>query len=151
NSTIAFVGGRILNFDNVDGGGSFGGTTVTSTDHDGVRIINSAGTFALPALMIAGATPTAVDAISLENNAGATIGFAGLSLNTNGGRGIAASGGGTLNVSEGTSSITSTGAAALDLSGVTLGNGSGGPLTLASVSSLGSAEQGIDLNAVTGW
>src|SRR5690606_26012089 len=134
NSTISFVGGRIVSFDNMEGGASFAGSTVTSTDHDGVSIANcNAGTIALPGFTIAPGTPSAVDAILLTNNTGATISLGVVAVSTSGARAMAASGGGTINLAGTASTLSATSTRALDLNGVTVGNGSGGAMTFASV------------------
>lgn len=154
-STIDFSGGRIIDFTKVQGGVDFDGTVVTSTDHSGVRISNSGGTFAnLPALTIAAETPATVDAISLTTNTKANFYFGPLVLHTNGARGIHASDtdsyGGTLHIADTTSSIIATGAPALDLRYVSLGNGNSGAMTFADVSSSGSRGVGLRLTNVSG-
>src|SRR5690606_20837627 len=132
------------------GGGSFAGTTVVSTTHHGVHVANSAGTFALPGMTIGSGTPAPVDAISLVANPDATFSFGPLDLRTRGARAFEVSGGGTTCLAGTASSLQAVGEPALDLDGVAVGNGSGGAMALALVSSSGSADQGIDLNAVPG-
>ena len=143
NATLTHSGGRIVDFDDMDGGGSFSGTTVTNTDHDGVRIIDSAGTFASFFDVVVVNPPA--DAIVLQNNT-STVSFGLINVATNGAgiRGIFASNGGTVSVTNAASQIASTGGAAVDIDNTTLG------MTFASVSSSNSNVAGIDLDTVGG-
>lgn len=145
--TIAKSGGRVLELIDADGGGSFAGTTVTTTDHHGLRVADSRGPLALPALTIAAATPSPVDAVVLESNTG-TLSLGTLDLATFGAgvRGLTANSGGDVSLAGSSSSITSVGGAALDV--VSTGTGAG--WTFASVSSTNSAAEGVRLVDVGG-
>jgi hypothetical protein len=85
-------------------------------------------------------------AVTLTSNTGATITFSngGLDIDTTSGTGILASGGGTINVSGSSNSITATAGKAMDLSGVTVS------MTFATLSSTNSPTTGVSLSTVTG-
>jgi len=147
-STISKGGGRVIDFDDMDGGSNFTGTTVSTTNHHGKRIINSAGIHNLPNIQITTAPPAGVDALDLENNVGATINVPRLEVTTNGSRGIFANNGGTLNVTGATNQITTTGHSAIEMTNTTVGaNG----ITFASLSATSTgANEGLDLDGVGG-
>ncbi|HEX2162674.1 MAG TPA: right-handed parallel beta-helix repeat-containing protein, partial [Thermoanaerobaculia bacterium] len=147
NGTIAKSGGRILELVGADGGGSFAGTAVTTTDHHGLSVMSSSGPFTLPALTIAAATPSPVDAVVLEDNAG-SIQLGALDLATSGAgvRGLVATSGGEVSLAGATSAIASTGGAALDVTST----GTGAGWTFAAVSSTNSTGHGVRLVDVGG-
>jgi hypothetical protein len=143
NATLTHAGGRIVDFDDMDGGADFTGTIVTNNTHAGVRIVDSAGTFAsFFDVVVAGGTS---DAVVLQNNA-ATVSFGLLNLTTNGAgvRGLMVSNSGTVNVANAASQISSTGGPAVDIDTTTLG------MTFATLTSSGSTTAGIDLDTVVG-
>lgn len=146
-STISKGGGRVIDFDDMDGGSDFTGTTVNTTNHHGKRIIDSAGVHNLPNIQINTAPPAGVDALHLVNNTG-TINVPRLEVTTNGSRGIFANNGGTLNVTGMTNQITTTGHSAIEMSNTSVGT-NGMSFASLSASSTG-ANEGLDLDGVGG-
>ena len=145
--TITHTGGRAIDFDDMDGGSDFTGTTVSTTNHHGKRLVNSAGTHTFPAVVINTAPPALVDALHLENNTG-TTNVGGLSVTTNGSRGLFASNAGTLNLTGLANQVTTTGHSAVEMANTIIG-GSG--VTFASISASNTAtNEGIDLDNVSG-
>jgi len=114
-SAISKGGGRLIEFDDMDGGSDFTGTTVTSTNHHGLSIIDSAGTHAFANVEIASATPAPVAGVNLQDNTG-TVSFGRLDIHTNGAAAFFASNGGTVEVADATSQLTALGHRALDAS-----------------------------------
>ncbi len=133
---------RFAAFDNMDGGADLDGITVSSTNHEGVDVRNSAATFDFPDLTIS--TAPSVDAILLSNNTGGTINFGLLNLTTNGTRGLAALNSGNVNVANAASSINTSNATALEVNPTTVG------MTFASVTSTNSGSTGISLSGLSG-
>lgn len=146
-STISKGGGRVIEFDDMDGGSDFTGTTVNTTNHHGKRIIDSAGVHNLPNIQINTAPPAGVDALHLANNTG-TFNVLRLEVTTNGSRGIFANNGGTLNVTGATNQITTTGHSAIEMSNTSVGT-NGMSFASLSASSTG-ANEGLDLDGVGG-
>ncbi|MEM7049395.1 MAG: IPTL-CTERM sorting domain-containing protein [Acidobacteriota bacterium] len=146
NMAVSHSNGRVIVFDDVDGGSSFGGTTIATTNHHGISVQNSAGNMTFPDMVIAGGTPAPVDAVFLNANGTATINFSRVAVNTNGAgvRGLVATDSGTVNVTDNTSSIASTGGPAVVINPTAVG------MTFASVSSTNSNGAGISLTRVTG-
>lgn len=143
NVMLTHGGGRILAFDDMDGGADFAGTIVTTNTHDGLSIIDSAGTFSN--IFDLSVLNPIVDALVLQNNTG-TYSFGLLDITTNGPgiRGIFASNAGMVNVANTASQVTSSGGPAIDIDTSTLG------MTFASVTSSSSFGAGIDLDTVAG-
>lgn len=143
---IAQTGGRLLDIQNTTGGSVNINGTLTSTNGSAIRIQNTTGgaSYQFGGLTVTGAT---ANAIHLASNPGATYTFNGdVNVTTASGVGIFADSG-TLALSNAASFnnvITTTGGAALDLSGVAVSG------SLDSLTSNNSAAEGIDLDNVTG-
>lgn len=120
-STITKGGGRLVDFDDMDGGSDFSGTTISSTSHHGKRLIDSAGTHTFADVVIGSATPAPVEGVFLQNNTG-TINFGKVDVHSNAAPAFFASNGGTINVADATSQLTARGHRALDASGTTFNN-----------------------------
>ncbi len=132
------VGGTI----NVGAGGTnVGGTT--GGDAIFIQSAPAATNFSFGATTVSG---TGAGGITLNaNNAGATIGFASLSVMTSNGHGLVASGG-SVNIGGAMNTITATGGPAISVSGINTGPG----WTFSNLSSTNSATTGINLNNITG-
>ena len=136
--TINHGGGRLCDFDNFNSGTDLSSLSISSTDHEGLSIDNSAGTFTFPAMTIT--TPPSVDAISLQNNVGATTNFGDLALTTNGTSAFFANNGGLVNLAApNTATINTTDDMGIDVSGtmmsasfdsVIVNNSTGGGINL---------------------
>ncbi|MEM7479895.1 MAG: Ig-like domain-containing protein [Acidobacteriota bacterium] len=146
NMTVSHSNGRVISFNDVDGGSSFAGTTISTTNHHGISVQNSAGSHTFPNMVIAGGTPSPVDAVFLNANSSATINFSRVAVSTTGAgvRGLVATNSGTVNVTDNTSTISSTGGPAVVINPTSVG------MTFASVSSANSNGAGISLTGVTG-
>jgi VCBS repeat-containing protein len=150
NSTIDAQNQRIFDFDNVDNGGpNLTGAVLDNTNGDGIRVMNSQGTFTFPAVAI---TNAQANAIHLENNnggGGSTFNFASLgTVTTLNGGGLFALNGGTVNFVATNTAFNATGGSAIDIQN-TAGqtNGAGG-WTFAGLSSTGTSDSGVCLNNV---
>ncbi|WP_299866458.1 inverse autotransporter beta domain-containing protein [uncultured Hoeflea sp.] len=137
---------------NVDGSAAnvaYQGTIIQNNAANAVSAVNNTGGTVTFSGAVTANTSTATG-INLTNNAGATVSFTGgLNIDTTTGTGFSATGGGTVSVaaSAGDESIAATAGQALNLNGVTIGAGG---VTFDSLSSMGSATTGIDINGVTG-
>jgi hypothetical protein len=134
--------------DRTGGTATFGGNLSATTSAGGIDVNNNtAGT-----IDFSGATKTlstgANTAVSLVNNAGATVNFSGggLDIDTTSGAGFTVSGGGTVSVTGTGNSISTGTGTALNLAGATIGAGG---FTLDGVSANGAAT-GIALTSVAG-
>jgi uncharacterized repeat protein (TIGR01451 family) len=150
--TLSHSGGRLIDFDDVDGGATIVPATVTTTNHAGIRIVDSGGaTLTVMVDNVIGAgTPASAPPLYLENNAGATIGLGALRVNTAGAVGIFANNSGTVTIGGNTNFVTAASSAALSITDTVLSGGSGTPLTFASLTSTNAAGDGIVLNGVGG-
>ncbi len=146
NMGVSHSNGRVIVFDDVDGGASFSGTTISTTNHHGVSVQNSAGALTFPNIVIAVGTPAPVDAVFLNANGTATINFSRIAVNTNGAgvRGLVATSSGTVNVTDNTSLIAATGGPAVVINPTTVG------MVFASVSSSNSNGVGASFVGVSG-
>jgi hypothetical protein len=151
NATLTHSGGRIIDFDNVDGGASFTTTTVTNTDHDGVRIVDSGSTTFLLLFdnVIGAGTPATVAPLYLENNPSATISLRSLQVHTSGAVGVFANNSGTLRFTTSSSFVNAVNAGALSINSTSLLDGTTNPLVFASLTSVNAAD-GVFLNQVAG-
>src|SRR5690606_34388193 len=97
--SIDVAGGRIFDFNNVDNGGpDLTGTTLDNTNGNGIRVVNSEGTFTFPAVSITNAMNDAIDLQNNNSGGGADFNFASLgTVTTQNGKGLFADNGGTVN------------------------------------------------------
>ncbi|MBK7872226.1 MAG: cadherin-like domain-containing protein [Saprospiraceae bacterium] len=137
--------GFAVDIDNHDSGNVTFSGNITSTAQ-GIQVQNCGGgtkTFSGSSKSL---TTTTNNAVTLANNAGATIDFTGggLAITTTSGMGFSATGGGTVNVTGSANTINSTGGAtALNVANTNIGSSN---LNFQSISSNGSTATGIILN-----
>ena len=153
NGTLSKTGtssGRLIDIMNRNGGSVSFTSTLTNTATGATGILVQNNTSGNPTFTFSGATKTlstgANAAVTLSNNTTSTISFSngGLDIDTTGGAGFSATGGGTVNVTTGTNpnTIDSTTGTALNVANTTIGASN---LNFRSISSNG-ATNGIVLN-----
>jgi uncharacterized repeat protein (TIGR01451 family) len=133
--------------------GSFtvtGTTAIDASAGTALRVQDSAGAaFAFGTTAIGGTTSAAAGVDVAVGNAGASFGFASLDVTTSSGAGLVA-GASTLALGGTANTIAATGGPGVSLTQSTMGDGSGGAMTFASVSSTNSTGAGIFVSGATG-
>lgn len=117
-----------------------GGSSIQQTGGTGINIASSSGTYEFDSLTVVGG----LTGVNMTNSGSATLTIGYANIQTTGGTGINASGGGTINITNGTSVLTASGGKALDLDGNSLG------VTLANITSTNSPTSGIELDNISG-
>lgn len=134
---------RAIELTNVGGSLTATGTTLTGGTSQGIFID------AAPVSASFNFGPTSINGaagVSLTTSPSTTTTFASLAVTATAGAGLVATNAGALAIGGGANTVVATGGPAIDLTSINLGAGA----TFTTVSSSGSASNGINLNAVTG-
>lgn len=139
---INYSGGRAVDIFNAAGGTvDFTGSTITNTGGTGVLVTDSSSAVSLDNITI---TNAIADAVTIQNNTGiVALNNLNVTSNTVGARGLVVANNNRVDVT-GTSSISTTGGAAVDASDTIL------DMTFANLQSTNSNSEGISLDNVSG-
>jgi hypothetical protein len=149
-SSAGTAAGRGLALTAVTGSLTATTTTLTNPTTDGILVSNS------PGVTLNFGTTTITDnaigsgasgnGVNVESNAGATVTFSSLAVTSDGGAGLRAVSGGTINIGGSGNTITSTTGPAVDATSTSFGSGA----TFATLTSTNSTGKGVNLDTITG-
>lgn len=149
-SSIGSASGRGISLTAVTGSLTATTTTLTNPTTDGILVSNSPGVnlnFGATTVTdnAVGSGPSG-NGVNLDTNAGATVAFSSLAVTSDGGTGLRAVSGGTINIGGTGSTINSTSGPAVDVTSTSFGSGA----TFAALASTNSTGKGVNLDTVTG-